>query len=305
MLSRSLTPNWKIITSLSKQTSALLTALDSRDSNKPFYASLHVLEPHNNISFFSYDTKDTSKVKSELEYIAPIVNGCGKKFGGNLAYQLSFGYVDYCIKNLFSELEKRGMLENTTIMLVSDHGTSYDFFPTRTKVVNTFHAENYNVPLLIWSKNGMEGKAGIYRGAYTSDDVYPTLCDIIGIEVPSCFKGCSILKNTTGRDCVITEYMGPGVPDMLHREVWLSVRNSEYVIAYKNPIDKPLDIDNPCCIYDLKQDPLEMKNAANTIKDNECIKTMKQQANQRYCEIQIETENFLNKFKEKKTFKFG
>jgi len=297
MKKRSLTPKWQDLSSLNRQIEVLLNNLDKRDksSDKPFYASIHALEPHHNISFFSFDSFDHGLIDEEIEYLSPMIKGCGKKFSGNLLYQVSLRYVDLCVKRLYTKLEERGLLDDTVIMLVSDHGTSYTFDPVRTRVVNTFHKENYNIPLLIWDKNISKEAAGSYTGTYCSDDVYPTLCDLLGIEAPKQFTGKSMMKNKSGREYVITEYMGPGVPDMLQREVWISIRNDKYVVAYKNPISKELDMDNPCCVYDLTADPDELKDLSTKIGDSDELCEMKKILNARFVEIQNNTTLFLRK----------
>jgi len=297
MKKRSLMPKWQDICSLNKQIETLLNNIDKRDddSDKPFYASLHALEPHHNISLFSYDSFDHELVSEELEYLYPVIKECGKKFKGNLFYSLSLRYVDLCVKRLFEQLEKRGLLNNTTVMLVSDHGTSYFFDPVRNYVVNTFHKENYNIPMLIWDEKMPKETAGIYAGAYSSDDVFPTLCDVVGVEIPKGFTGLSMLKNKDGREYVMTEYMGPGVPDMLQKDLWIAIRNKNYVIAYKNSISEKLEKDKPFCIYNLRSDPLEKKNYAKKKVDNEELIFLKNIVEKRYCEIQQETHDYLKK----------
>ncbi len=292
---RSVKSKWKEGASFNKQIDSLLKSLDERapKSGKPFYASIHPEEPHHNIACFSYDSFDHKLIQEELAYLYPLVEECGKKFSGNLIYSLSLRYVDLCVKRLFEQLEKRGLLDNTTVMLMSDHGSSYFFDPPRNYVVNTFHKENYQVPLLIWDKDLPKEMVGEFNGLYSSDDIYPTLCDVVGLDVPKAFTGTSILKNVDGREYVMVEYMGPGVPDMLHKEVWIAIRNNKYVIAYKNPIDKDIDLSNPCVVYDLTKDPHELKNYAKSINDDEEITNMKKLLRERYYKIQQETSIFL------------
>ena len=294
MKKRALKSGWQNIASLNSQITALLNTIDSDNESKPFYASLHTLEPHHNISFFSFDSFDGELVKEELEYLSPLVKECGKKFSGNLMYMLSLRYVDFYVKKLYSELEKRGILDNTTIVLVSDHGTSYFSSPVRNSVVNTFYKENYNIPLLIWGKNIDKDLIGQYNGLYSSDDVMPTLCDVLRIERPSSFSGVSLLEDS-GRKWVISEYMGGGVPDMLEREVWLCIRNGKYSVAYKNSIAKEFDVDKPFCVFDLEKDKLERHNLAGKTKDDDMLVAMKKAVNERCVEIQKETTAFLKK----------
>lgn len=255
--------DWQEVASLDNQINAMFKVLENRDDSKPFYASLHVLEPHHNVSFFSFDSFDKGLIKKEIEYLEPLVKNCGRKFSGNLLYQLSLRYVDFCIKDMFERLKSKGLLDNTTVVLVADHGTSYTFSPTRTKVVNTFHKENYNIPLLIWSKNLSSSAKGKYSGFFSSEDILPTLCKTLGLDIPEDYKGKVIFEEKEGRPYIITEYMGPGVPDMISREVWISIRNNDYVIAYKNSISRSLNKQQPFLIYDLNKDKLEENGFSN------------------------------------------
>ncbi len=298
MKERSLKPKWQDLASLNKQIEVLLDNLDKRnvEEKRPFYASLHALEPHHNISFFSFDSFDNKLVAEELAYLEPLISGCGKNFAGNLLYQLSLRYVDFCVKNLYEALDKRGILEKTNIVLVSDHGTSYFFNPVRTHVVNTFHKENYNIPLLIWGKNIDSHSVGEYNGTYCSDDVLPTLCDIVGIEKPNVFTGKSIL-DYGGREYVITEYMGPGVPDMLNREIWISIRSKNYVIAYKQKISESFNEEKIEFLFDLCKDNKEkkqIKELNDKVKNEETLFLMKK-AKERFEQIQKQTKEYVNK----------
>lgn len=288
--------DWQEIASLNKQVEAMFEALKNRDPNKPFYASLHVLEPHHNISFFSFDSFNQDLIRNELQYLEPLVKNCGKKFAGNLLYQLSLRYVDYCIKKMFERLSKEDLINNTTVVLVADHGTSYTFKPTRTKVVNTFHKENYNIPLMIWSKNLPIAAKDKFSGFYSSEDILPTLCKTVGLNIPQDYKGKIIYEDKCGRPYVITEYMGPGVPDMVSREVWISIRNDKYVIAYKNKISKPLKKNKPVIIYDLVNDKFEEKNYANKLNiiNSPEICYLIDRLEIRYNEIRIKTHGILN-----------
>lgn len=295
MQKRSVKPQWQDLASLNKQIDVMLKCLDERsDKNKPFYVSLHALEPHHNISFFSFDSFDMKQIGEELEYLEPLLTGCGGDFRGSLIYQLSLRYVDFCIKKLVDALIERGIADDTTIMLVSDHGTSYSFDPVRTHVVNTFHKENYNVPLMIYNpKSPAKQNVGFAMSA----DVYPTLIDFIGSKKLNSLYGQSLLTPEKKCDYVITEYMGPGVPDMINREIWISVRNERYVIAYKNPINQQFDKNKPFLIYDLKYDKKELVRRTKMDKSDEILK-MSNMAEKRFEQIQLNTRLFLNRIDE-------
>ena len=291
MIKRSLKQrNWQEVASLNKQIEVLIEALQKRnDTSKPFYASIHALEPHHNISYFSFDSFDHNLVDEEFGYIMSLLPCLGKDFCGNVIYQLSLRYVDLCIKRLVDNLKKLGIIDNTVIVLVSDHGSSYTFNPLRNTVVNTFHKENYNIPVMIWSQN-MENNTKT-DSLFMSDDILPTVMYYAGLKGNS-LNGHNMVENINGRSFVITEYMGPGVPDMINREVWISARSKNYVIAYRVPINKNINLERPTLMYDLRNDPNEL--CSKILTDDNEIRSMKSAIYRRFMKIQANTKMFLD-----------
>lgn len=295
MIDRSLKQrNWQEVASLNKQIETLMEALRKRkDTSKPFYASIHALEPHHNVSYFSFDSFDHALIDEEFKYITSLLPHLGGDFCGNVIYQLSLRYVDLCVKRLVDNLKKLSLIDDTVIVLVADHGTSYTFNPLRNTVVNTFHKENYNIPVMIWAKD-MKNKMRT-DSLFMSGDILPTVMHYAGLD-GSFLKGYNMTENSDGRDFIVTEYMGPGVPDMINREVWISVRSENYVIAYRTPISKDINLESPALMYDLRLDPSELYS--KKVADNKEIKMMKSAAARRFKEIQSNTKSFLEHLNE-------
>lgn len=285
--------NWQLNASANKQVEVLIDILKNREKNKPFYVSIHVEEPHHNVSFFSYDSTDEKLIKEEVEYLTPLVDNCGKTYKGNLMYQLSLRYTDLCIKRLFDYLRASGLDDNTTVLIVADHGTSYSFNPIRNSVTNNFYDENYHIPLLVWSKGMNQMRV---NGFYNSADVFPTLFDIVGISSPVQTEGMSVLKQPQGRQYVIHEYTGPGCPDMLSKEIWIAVRSTRYLIGYKVKLAHGMKIHSPDEVYDLEKDPKQLKNvntSFNELYKNSDFKMLVNAAETRFRDIMKQTKEFI------------
>jgi phosphoglycerol transferase MdoB-like AlkP superfamily enzyme len=285
---------WQELPSAKKIINAGIEPIKNRKETKtPFYMFLHTLDLHERISFFSYDITDENIIKEEIDDATRILDNCGEDFKGCLIYQMSINYIDSCIKMLFENLKKLGLYENTTVLICADHGSSYSYYPIRENVVNNFHKENYNIPMLIWKK-GLP-KMDV-NGMYQSKDIYTTLLDVLNIDIPKQFKGVSMLKNI-GSEYVFTEYMGPGCPDMLTKNVWLSIRNEKYLISFKNAINKEFDKENIYEIYNLKSDSNELENIAKKMVMNEEIKKLIEIIEKRFYEIKEETEYYIKNLK--------
>lgn len=266
-----------------------LDILKERRSEKPFYFFFDVEEPHNNIAFFSYDTQDKNIIDDEMRVLQEYVDELGTDFKGNLVYLLSLRYSDYKIQKFCESLKDMGLWDNTSILVVADHGSSYTFNPIHNRRVNNFDDECYHIPMLIRHPR----MKGIEINSYQySKDVLPTFMDVLGLEPCKEFKGRSMLREKEPRKFVIGEYMGPGCPDMLKRRIWFSSRDKHYIVAYKVGVYDAFENGELAEVYDLSKDPNGYYNINDTI-DISKIEYLLEPLKQRHAEIRKDTEAFM------------
>lgn len=224
---------------------------------KPRFVTAHVEEPHYFTTYFSYDTDDIDLINSELDYAEEYVNSIDSKYKGLISYDLAVRYIDREIERLFQKLENCGRLQNTTVVITADHGSSYNCYPLRKRIVNNCHTENFHIPLLIYQK-GLQGKS--VESLCTSKDIIPTVLDFLGKKIPSSATGQSILNDLHPYKAVSTEYMGPGCPDMRRNKACITIRNENYLLSFEGKLNEEFNEKNILEIYDLKNDPLELNN---------------------------------------------
>ena len=122
-------------------------------------------------------------------------------------YYASVSYMDVLIGDLIQGLEDLGLRENTTIILWSDHGFflgEHGFWCKHS----TFY-EAIKIPFIISSPGYAKGQ--ITTSLTELVDVYPTLCELTGIEPPSYIHGeslTSVMKNPSIqlKDEIYTRY---------------------------------------------------------------------------------------------------
>lgn len=283
--------HWQDLPSARKQLNFATTILKNRKSENPFYMSLHFLDPHNDISFFSYDLKDRKELDEEFDVLKDYCEKLGTQFIGNITYYLSIRYVDYCIERFCETLKELGLWDNTLLTILSDHGSSYSFFPLHGAHVNCFDEECYHVPVMIRKPNFKGVEINSY---HNSLDVLPTLYDLIGFEKPKDVLGDSMLDKTIdNKQYVMTEYMGPGCPDLLSRPIWFSIRDSHYSIGYKVGIYQNFDEGCVCEVYDLIKDPNGYNNIATKIEIKK-ISYLLLHLQNRFKEIRISSQRFMD-----------
>lgn len=103
-------------------------------------------------------------------------------------YYACISYIDAQIGELLNTLESLGTLKNTIIVLWGDHGWHLGDHDLWNKHTNFEQAAK--VPLIIAAPGMQPGKAGTLAEFV---DVYPTLCDLAGLSIPSTVDGMSLV----------------------------------------------------------------------------------------------------------------
>lgn len=111
-------------------------------------------------------------------------------------YRACVSYADACVGKLMSALKELELEDNTIVVLLGDHGWSLGDHNQWCKHSN-FNIVN-NAPLIVKvpgnKKKGPEPKVVEFV------DVYPTLCDAAGLQIPEHTEGESMMKLIKGED---------------------------------------------------------------------------------------------------------
>jgi arylsulfatase A-like enzyme len=114
-----------------------------------------------------------------------------------LRYDAEIAFTDHCIQTLIDGLRDRGLLENTIVVLTSDHGEEF-FEHGYIGHAWTLYEEVTHVPLVLWSED-------LFHPARVSDrvslvDVVPTLWSLLGVDVADDpLDGAPFLRDVDGR----------------------------------------------------------------------------------------------------------
>ncbi|MCA9858889.1 MAG: sulfatase [Thermomicrobiales bacterium] len=111
--------------------------------------------------------------------------------------------LDRKIGNVLDALKQTGLAENTLIICTTDHGLP---FP---EMKCTLYDRGIGVFLIMKGPGGFQG--GLVSDALVSQiDIFPTICDVVGIPRPAWIEGTSLLPLANGeseaiRDSVFAE----------------------------------------------------------------------------------------------------
>ncbi len=106
------------------------------------------------------------------------------------AYLACISYVDACFGRVIDALEASGHADNTIIVFVGDHGYQMGEYDSWGHKHSNFEIST-RVPLLM-KVPGMERAGEVYEEPMECLDLYPTLADLAGLEVPEGPEGQSL-----------------------------------------------------------------------------------------------------------------
>ena len=172
-------------------------------------------------------------------------------------YYGSVTFVDEQIGRILEALEKRGILENTLILYISDHGDmtgdhnlwrkSYPYEPSA------------KVPLLVrWPKGlAPENRGSVYTQPVEIRDVLPTMLDAAGATAPDALDGRSVLSllrdpNAKWRDAIDLEH------DICYDATnhWSGMTDGKHKFIFHAKSGKEQ-------FFNLAEDPNELRDLAN------------------------------------------
>ena len=140
-------------------------------------------------------------------------------------YDESIQYLDSEIGRLYAELERRGMLENTLIIVTSDHGESFGEHGLYSHG-NALYRDQTSIPLLLhW--RGHLSPARIQRPAGL-DQLAPTIADVTGDEDAG-FPSRSLLSQPDSQGVAMSQLAGRSglPPEMPISRGWLAALTTE------------------------------------------------------------------------------
>lgn len=160
-------------------------------SGRPAFFQFHLMSAHSiGVKHDAYRRFQPSAVRLNLHSIR---TGEDRQALTN-AYDNGVLEADATIAELFEQLQKKGYLTNSMVVIVADHGEGLgDRGPLDVGHVNWLYQEHMGIPLLIYDEAGVA-----YRNLSLARqvDIAPTIVDRLGLATPSSWEGHSLLDAT-------------------------------------------------------------------------------------------------------------
>jgi arylsulfatase A-like enzyme len=148
----------------------------------------------------------------------------------NALYDSNLNDVDSSLGNLFNYLNSSGLLNNTVIILTSDHGEE---FGEHGFLHEQLYDVDLHVPLLIYVPGA---KPKIIYDQVGGIDVMPTVLSILGIQKPASIDGQNLqflMKNPDATDTNQTLFLEFTNQNAVRTPQWKLIQRTNGTISYE------------------------------------------------------------------------
>ena len=238
--------------------------LAQQDRSRPFFAFLNYLDTHQPFlpsEPFQSQFRTTSSPRDARHW-------WGREWSPEAiraevdAYDAEVAYVDHEVGRLISGLQSRGQLDNTIVIITSDHGEhlgEHGFM----RHGNTLYMEVLQVPLLIMLPKRGDQPLRVDR-AVSLRDLPATVLNLLGIDCGQCLPGTPLTPywdaangtvSAPPSEVVAELSQGIRLPDRYPNASGdlqsILVGNFHYIVSHAGEE-----------LYDLSVDPVEARNLA-------------------------------------------
>jgi choline-sulfatase len=240
----------------------VLEWLDARPKQQPFFLYVHTIDPHVPYkppkSFLAmYDSApysgpvDFAKSNELLEKIkiGKLTLNDRDKVRLQALYDGEISYHDVHFAAIFDGLEKRGLSDETLVVITADHGEEF-WDHGSVGHGHSLYDELVHVPLILRIPGVTEGNAMLH-GDVGLVDVAPTILDALGLQIPETMSGRSFLPELLGG--------GQSAPRATASQFMTGVRS--VAVGRLKLIQR--GVENGA-LYDLRNDPGETRDVAKT-----------------------------------------
>lgn len=144
--------------------------------------------------------------------------------------------ADDNVKIIIDALKENGLYDNTIVMYTTDHGVANPFHKCNLK------DDGIGISLII--RHPVKGRGMVYDDIISHIDIFPTVCELLGIEIPDYAEGKSYARVFDKKEKV-DDYIFAEVNFHTSYEPMRAVRDSRYkYIRYYDETWKKLNLSN-------------------------------------------------------------
>jgi arylsulfatase A-like enzyme len=201
---------------------------DQTGQDKPFFLSIMT-----NVGHHKYQFPTNWKQRRFTDSTDPDYNN----------YLNCVAYIDDFLRELVGNLESRGLMDSTLVLIVGDHGDAFGEHGARQHAM-ALYEETLHVPMIIHAPGTIAAGRHV-QGSWQQVDILPTVADVLGFDVTGGSPiGSSLLAENPKRKLFFTSVL---------EDVALAAREGDEKFVYSFGRQ-------PTEVYNLARDPQERNN---------------------------------------------
>jgi len=280
---------------------AAIDFISSYKKEKPFFMYLAFIAPHDprQAPKKYHDMYPSDEIELPPSYMPehPFDNGDQNVRDEHLApwprtpeivrqhladYYAIITHLDAQIGRVMEALKKNGMDKNTIILLTGDSGLAIGNHGLMGKQ-NIYNEDGIHVPLII---SGTDLPKGVQCDALCYNyDIYPTLCDIAGIDIPSSVEGKSLEPVISGETKSVRESLYFAYLQYQRAYIKGDYKLIEYVKAKTGQESDEKKGSRVTQLFNIEEDPWETLNLSFFPKYEKLVREMQQEMKQEAVEL--------------------
>lgn len=203
-----------------------------------------------------YGTPETRAHLARYPRMAPTIDTMERYATWIEGYDTGIWYADLWVGKLLAKLEALGVLDDTLIVVTSDHGENQGELAVYGDHQTADHC-TCRVPMILRHPQGLGGRGRVDRALHYQFDVGATLLEMLGGTVPASWDAVSFLRafqeeREEGRDFLVVSNCAWACQRAVRWNDYLLIRS--YHTGLKNYPDYML--------FNLNEDPHELNNLA-------------------------------------------
>jgi arylsulfatase A-like enzyme len=167
------------------------------------------------------------------------------------AYYAQLAHLDFQVNRLVMALHDEGVLEDTVIVFTSDHG---DMLYDHKLVAKSLPYEgSARVPFILRLPAGVAGAPRVVDAPVELRDLFPSLCDAAGLDIPADLDGRSVLPLCRGEEASWRPWLHGEHTAGPRSNHWLTDGHQKYLWFSQSGREQ---------LFDLDADPTESRDLA-------------------------------------------
>ena len=245
-----------------------------RDHAGPFFLFLHYFDPHLDYEppppyDREFDPDYRGNARGSFGWIQEYIKGVHRHLSRidprdlqyiTALYDGEIRYTDTHLARLLEAIEATVGLDNTLVILTSDHGEEFDEHGSMEGHQWTLYDEVLHVPLIVHLPGGVEA-GRVVTTPVQLIDIPSTILAWLGIEPPSTFQGAD-------RSHLLTGPTPPEEPNLVFGEICRfnrkqCLRGPRYKLIHTDATGvnkRGIPVEGGYELYDLQNDPKEQDN---------------------------------------------